>query len=111
MNIVTIGAESSASDARLSYAARYEKVVVVNPPSPPGYVANRDSQGGYGQLYPLGANIPVALDIPYLLAYLAKHAMPVEAVEAQGLDLDCTRLARRVADIAGMTGAGKTRVG
>ena len=29
---------------------RFDNVIVVNPPSPSGYVANRDSMGGYGQL-------------------------------------------------------------
>jgi len=26
---------------------RFAKIVAINPPSPPGYVANRDSMGGY----------------------------------------------------------------
>src|SRR5437764_11335752 len=100
MNIVTIGAESAASNVGSSGAARYEKVIVVNPPSPPGYVANRDSQGGYGQLYPVGATIPIALDIPYLLAYLAEHSVDVVALESQGLELDAARLSKAIANLA-----------
>ena len=65
----------------------YSKVIVVNPPSPPGYVANRDSMGGYGQLYPLGATILPPLDIPYLAAYLVAKGVPIEVIETQGLEL------------------------
>ena len=64
---------------------RFEKVIVVNPPSPPGYVANRESHGGYGQLYPIGAPIPISLDLPYLVGYLAGKGVPLEVLEAQGL--------------------------
>ena len=32
---------------------RFEKIILVNPPSPVGYVANRDSMGGFGQLFGL----------------------------------------------------------
>lgn len=97
-------AEVVISQTERLEAAPFHKVVVVNPPSPPGYVANRDSQGGYGQLYPLGATIPIALDIPYLLAYLARHSIPVEALEAQGLDLTDGQLSKRVQEIAGGDG-------
>jgi radical SAM family protein len=101
MSVVTIGAAPAAQSERNGRGpARFEKVVVVNPPSPPGYVANRDSQGGYGQLYPAGATIPIALDVPYLLAYLAQRSLPVESLEAQGLDLSVEQLSRSVAEIA-----------
>jgi hypothetical protein len=26
---------------------RFDKVIVMNPPSPPGYVSNKDSMGGF----------------------------------------------------------------
>jgi anaerobic magnesium-protoporphyrin IX monomethyl ester cyclase len=101
MNIVTLGvSEAAKADTGRRESARIEKVVVVNPPSPPGYVANRDSQGGHGQLYPIGATIPIALDIPYLLAYLAERSISIEALEAQGLEIDGETLAKRVAEIA-----------
>ncbi len=82
-----------------------KKVVVVNPPSPPGYFANRDSMGGYGQLYPLGATLLPPLDIPYLAGYLEDKAVPLEVIEAQGLDLIREQLAERVAEIARTSGA------
>jgi anaerobic magnesium-protoporphyrin IX monomethyl ester cyclase len=78
----------------------FTKVIIVNPPSPPGYVANRDSMGGYGQLYPLGATVLPPLDIPYLAAYLTEKGVPLEVIEAQGLDLAVEQLAERIAAIA-----------
>jgi radical SAM superfamily enzyme YgiQ (UPF0313 family) len=77
-----------------------KKVVVVNPPSPPGCFANRDSMGGYGQLYPAGVTILPPLDVPYLAAYLEDKGFPLEVIEAQGLDLSREQVAERVAKIA-----------
>ncbi len=71
---------------------RFHQVIAVNPPSPPGWVANRDSMGGYGQLYPIGATPSPPLDLPYLAGYLAAKGVPVEVLEAQGLDLDLESL-------------------
>ena len=76
---------------------RFAKVILVNPPSPPGYVANRDSMGGFGQLYPLGATILPPLDLPYLAGYLASRDVGLEVLEAEGLGIDATELARRIA--------------
>ncbi len=89
---------------------RFEKVIVVNPPSPPGYTANRDSMGGFGQLYPLGAPIAPPLDMPYLAAYLVEKAIPLAVLEAQGLDLNRGQLASRVAEIAHENGPARTLV-
>lgn len=66
---------------------RYRRVVVINPPSPPGFVSNKDSMGGFGQLYPAGGTPFPPLDIPYLLAVLAKHAVEAQVVEAVALGL------------------------
>ena len=73
---------------------RFEKVVVVNPPSPPGYVANRDSMGGYGQLYPIGATPFPPLDLPYLAAFLAEKGIAVEVLEAVGLGFEVERVSQ-----------------
>src|SRR5438552_17236111 len=99
--MVTIGVPETQKRSGGDEVTRFQKVLVINPPSPPGYVANRDSQGRYGQLYPLGATIPIALDMPYLLAYLAEQGVSVESIEAQGLDLDCLQVAARIAELAG----------
>jgi len=82
----------------------FERVIIVNPPSPPGYVASKDSMGGFGQLYPLGATRLPPLDIPYLAGYLADKAIDVEVLEALGLDLGRDDLVRRVAHAAGHEG-------
>src|SRR4029079_7659652 len=79
---------------------RFEKVVVVNPPSPPGYVANRDSMGGYGQLYPIGATPFPPLDLPYLAAFLAEKGIAVEVLEAVGLGFEVGELVKRIRSMA-----------
>src|SRR5262249_55084847 len=70
-----------------SSSMRFEKVMETNPPSPPGYVVTRDSMGGYGQLYPMGAAPFPPLDLPYLAGYLTDKGIQVEVVEALGLGL------------------------
>jgi anaerobic magnesium-protoporphyrin IX monomethyl ester cyclase len=75
-------------------------VVIVNPPSPPGYVSNKDSMGGFGQLYPVGATLLPPLDLPYLAGYLADKGQPVEVLESLGHDLTPEHLAQRVAEIS-----------
>ena len=77
---------------------RYQKAILINPPSPPGYVINKDSMGGFGQLYPAGVSILPPLDLPYLAGYLADKGVPLEVLECQGLDLSPEQLARRVAE-------------
>jgi anaerobic magnesium-protoporphyrin IX monomethyl ester cyclase len=80
---------------------RFENVIVVNPPSPPGYVANKDSMGGFGQLFPPGATVLPPLDLPYLAGYLVDKGIGVEVLEAQGLDLTREQVAQRVQEIVG----------
>jgi len=89
---------------------QFKMVVVVNPPSPPGYVANRDSMGGYGQLYPIGAPVLPPLDVPYLLGYLESKNIPFEVLETQGLGLSREQLAQEVARIAGSDPSERTLV-
>lgn len=91
-------------------AMRFTKIIVVNFPSPPGYVANRDSMGGFGQLFPPGAPVLPPLDIPYLAGYLADKGIPLEVLEAQGLALSREQLAERVAHIAAAEGLERTLV-
>ena len=79
---------------------RFDKIIIVNPPSPPGYVANRDSMGGFGQLFSEDATIMPPLDVPYLAGYLASRDIALDVLEAEGLDLGPEALAARVAEIA-----------
>jgi hypothetical protein len=80
-------------------------VLVVNPPSPPGYSANRDSMGGFGQLFSEKATTMPPLDVPYLAGYLFDKQMPMEVLEAEGLDLTREQLAARVREIGGANGS------
>jgi radical SAM superfamily enzyme YgiQ (UPF0313 family) len=89
---------------------RFAKIIVANPPSPPGYEANKDSHGGLGQLYAKGSPVMPPLDFPYLASYLAARALPVEVVEAQGLRLTGQQFVRRLAEAAGAEPAALTLV-
>lgn len=67
---------------------RYGHVIVANPPNPPGWVSNKDSMGGFGQLYPAGAPPFPPMDIPYLGAYLRERGIPCSLVDANASGLE-----------------------
>ena len=75
---------------------RYSTIFVVNPPSPPGYVANKDSMGGFGQLYPIGATLFPPLDLIYLGSNLNEQKFPVEILECLALGLNRAELVDRI---------------
>ncbi|CAN5851664.1 radical SAM protein [soil metagenome] len=56
--------------------------ILLNPPNPPGYVSNKDSMGGFGQLFHKGAPPFPPLDLPYLAGAVAEAGVPVEVLEA-----------------------------
>jgi radical SAM superfamily enzyme YgiQ (UPF0313 family) len=70
---------------------RFSRAILVNPPHPPSYVSNKDSMGGFGQLFPPGAPPFPPLDLPYLAAYLLREGFEVEVVEAGALELSCAQ--------------------
>ena len=59
--------------------------ILLNPPNPPGYVSNKDSMGGFGQLFHEGAPPFPPLDLPYLAGSLAQVEVDVEVIEAGAL--------------------------
>src|SRR5580693_5664956 len=77
---------------------KYAKIFVINPPSPPGYVSNKDSMGGFGQLFPVGATLFPPLDLIYLGSYLSDKGLPAEFLESLSMELDRPQLVRRVAE-------------
>lgn len=79
---------------------RFKMVVTLNPPSPPGYVSNKDSMGGFGQIFPVGATPFPPLDLIYLTSYLAEKRVPVEPLECLGLGLARQQVVQRVASLA-----------
>ncbi len=89
---------------------RFTKVIIINPPSPPGYVANKDSMGGFGQLYPIGATLLPPLDIPYLAGYLVDKGISVEVIEALGENLTKEQLIQRIVNTVDPNGAGRILV-
>lgn len=56
--------------------------ILLNPPNPPGYVSNKDSMGGFGQLFHEGAPPFPPLDLPYLAGTLAHAGADVQVIEA-----------------------------
>lgn len=61
---------------------RFARAVITNPPSPTGYTSNKDSMGGFGQLYPAGAPPAPPLDLPYLAAYLRTAGVALTVIDA-----------------------------
>jgi anaerobic magnesium-protoporphyrin IX monomethyl ester cyclase len=69
-----------------STAVKFAKAVIVNPPSPAGYMSNKDSMGGFGQLYPKGAPPFPPLDLAYLAGVLSAAGHHCDVVEAGALE-------------------------
>jgi anaerobic magnesium-protoporphyrin IX monomethyl ester cyclase len=67
---------------------RFDSAVLINPPDPPGYKSNKDSMGGFGQLFSAGAPPFPPLDLPYLAAVVARENIPVKVIEAGALGLN-----------------------
>lgn len=75
---------------------KYGSVYVINPPNPPGYVSNKDSMGGFGQLFPVGATLFPPLDLVYLGSYLIDRGFPASFLESLAMDLDREKLIGRI---------------
>lgn len=86
---------------------RFSRVLVINPPSPAGFVSNKDSMGGFGQLFPVGATYMPPLDMVYLASYLTERQVQVEVLECLGMELDLTQLAAAVARACRAEAAGE----
>jgi hypothetical protein len=78
----------------------FRQAIIVNPPHPAGYVSNKDSMGGFGQLYPLGAPSFPPVDVPYLAAFLLERGFQVEVVESGALHLTTDELADAIARVS-----------
>lgn len=77
----------------------YSRTIAVNPPSPDGYVSNKDSMGGFGQLFPLGATPFPPLDLIYLTSYLVEKKFPVSIIECLAHELDRGQLIEEIQNI------------
>jgi MoaA/NifB/PqqE/SkfB family radical SAM enzyme len=74
----------------------YSVVYLLNPPNPAGHVSNKDSMGGFGQLYPSGASAFPPLDLPYLAATLTEARVAVRVFEAGGLRWSLAQLCQAI---------------
>ncbi len=80
---------------------RYEKIFVVNGPSPPGYISQKDSMGGFGQLFPEGGTVFPPLDLVYLGSYLIDKGLPAEMLESLAMKYSKAALIERIGATAG----------
>ena len=71
-------------------------VLLINPPSPAGHMSNKDSMGGFGQLYPAGASPFPPLDMPYLAATLTEAGFAFKVFDSGALRWSIADLAREV---------------
>ncbi len=78
---------------------RFTKTITVNPPSPDGYVSNKDSMGGFGQLFPIGATPFPPLDLIYLASYLVEKEFPVSIIECLAHEMNKEQLIERIESI------------
>jgi anaerobic magnesium-protoporphyrin IX monomethyl ester cyclase len=79
---------------------RFDKVILLNPPNPPGYVSNKDSMGGFGQLFPHGATFMPPLDLVYLASYLVEQNLSAEILECLGSRIDREAALGRIASFS-----------
>src|SRR3974377_1593715 len=91
-----MGSRPGFSSPRSQRTTRFSRAIVLNPPNPPGYVSNKDSHGGYGELYPRGAPPFPPLDLAYLATSLLHEGIAVEVIEAGALVLDRNELTSRI---------------
>ena len=76
---------------------KYAKAIIVNPPNPKGYMSNKDSMGGFGQLYTKGAPPFPPLDLAYLAGVLVQAGFASKVIEAGALDLSPEEARLRIA--------------
>lgn len=77
--------------------ARFKNTILINPPNPPGYVSNKDSMGGFGQLFPIGATLFPPMDLVYLASYLDAKKIPMTIIECLGLEQTTAQLVQQIA--------------
>ena len=70
----------------------FNSSAIINPPSPEGYVSNKDSMGGFGQLYPVGATYFPPMDMAYLIGFLESKGHLLEVFECLGSEWDEEKL-------------------
>lgn len=96
INVNDIAIAQTKTVAEKQNTLAFKSVIVINPPNPPGYVSNKDSMGGFGQLFPVGATFLPPLDLVYLASFLADKGMPLHVFESLGLDLDKEKILHEI---------------
>ncbi len=72
-------------------------ICLINPPSPPGTVSNKDTMGGFGQLYSTDSPIKMPpIDLVYIAALLRKEKVEFKVFECLGLNWELAHLSKKV---------------
>ena len=74
----------------------FKKIFIINPPNPAGFISNKDSMGGFGQLYPLGAPPFPPMDMVYLASFLSEKNLSIDVLECNGLGLTRNQLKEKM---------------
>ncbi|MBW8041931.1 MAG: radical SAM protein [Planctomycetes bacterium] len=82
----------------------FRKIIIINPPNPTGFVSNKDSMGGFGQLYPLGAPPFPPMDMVYLASFLTEKNLSIDVLECNGLGLTRKHLKEKTDRISNSAG-------
>jgi len=61
-----------------------KKIILLNPPSPPGKVSNKDMMGGFGQLYSYSEDRIPVIDLAYAGAILKQNNVNFRIIDAVG---------------------------
>jgi len=72
-------------------------ICLINPPNPPGTVSNKDTMGGFGQLYSADSPIKMPpIDLAYIAALLKKEEVEFKVFECLGLNWKLPHLSKNV---------------
>ena len=80
-------------------SSRFKNALLINPPNPPGFVSNKDSMGGFGQLFPIGATFFPPMDLVYLASYLVEKNVPMNIIECLGLEQTTEQLVKQISSL------------
>lgn len=68
-------------------------ITIINPPNPPGGVSNKDTMGGFGQIYPPGSKHSFPpLDMLHAAGVLRKKGITPDVIDCLGLGWDLGEL-------------------
>lgn len=68
-------------------------MIIINPPNPPGFVSNKDTMGGFGQLYSFGTETKIPpIDIAYIASVLKNNGISFGVIDCLGNNWELSEL-------------------